>query len=121
MIGVEAAASRAVSTAARERRVVPVNVSPTIADGLAGNIDKSSVTPDIVRFTKTDMEVVGENSLRRAMRTLATNAGIYAEGSAAAGVAAVLDGSVPVDRPIVVAVTGRNITAQSFAAAITYP
>ena len=46
------------------------------------------------------------------------NAGIYAEGSAAAGLAAVLDGAVPADRPAVIAVTGRNITPQSFADAI---
>jgi threonine dehydratase len=52
------------------------------------------------------------------MRMLAMNAGIYAEGSAAAGLAAVLDGAVPADRPAVIAVTGRNITPQSFADAI---
>jgi threonine dehydratase len=118
VVGVEAAASRAVSTAVREGHVVPVSVAATIADGLAGNLDPSAVTPDIIRFTKTQMEVAEEHSLRRAMRMLAMNAGIYAEGSAAAGLAAVLDGAVPADRPAVIAVTGRNITPQSFADAI---
>jgi threonine dehydratase len=118
VVGVEAAASRAVSTAVREGHVVPVSVAATIADGLAGNLDRSAITPDIIRFTKTQMEVAEEHSLRRAMRMLAMNAGIYAEGSAAAGLAAVLDGAVPADRPAVIAVTGRNITPQSFADAI---
>ncbi len=121
VVGVEAAASRAVSTAVRQGHIVPVSVAATIADGLAGNLDQSAVTPGIIRFTKTQMEVAEEHSLRRAMRMLATKAGIYAEGSAAAGLAAVLDGAVPADRPAVIAVTGRNITPQSFADAIMQP
>jgi threonine dehydratase len=119
VVGVEAAASRAVSTAVRQGHIVPVSVAATIADGLAGNLDQYAVTPEIIRFTKTQMEVAEEHSLRRAMRMLATNAGIYAEGSAAAGLAAVMDGAVPADRPAVIAVTGRNITPQSFADAIS--
>jgi threonine dehydratase len=118
VVGVEAAASPAVSAAVRHGHVVPVSTAATIADGLAGNIDRSAITPGIIRFTGTQLEVAEEHSLRRALRTLAMSAGIYAEGSAAAGLAAVLDGAVPAGRPTVVAVTGRNITLQSFADAV---
>lgn len=121
VVGVEAAASRAVSAAVRHGHVVPVSVAATIADGLAGNIDQAAITPGIIGFTKTQLEIAGEHSLRRALRMLATHAGIYAEGSAAAGLAAVLDGAVPADRPVVIAVTGRNITPQTFAEVITKP
>jgi threonine dehydratase len=121
VIGVEAAASRAVSTAAGAGHIVQVEVGPTIADGLAGNLDPSTVSPAIIRATGTRILAADEQSLRRAMRTLAADAGIYAEGSAAAGLAAFLDGQAPVDRPVVVIVTGRNITPASFADAITNP
>jgi hypothetical protein len=36
-------------------------------------------------------------------------------------VAALLDGALPTDRPVVIALTGRNITAQAFAEAILDP
>ena len=118
VVGVEAAASRAVSTAVREGLVVPVDVGATIADGLAGNIDASSVSPEIISFTGTQLTVADEVSLRQAIRVLATDAGVYAEGSAAAGLAALMTGAVPLAAPIVIVVTGRNITTRSFAAAI---
>lgn len=121
VIGVESAASRALSTAAGAGHIVPVEVGPTIADGLAGNLDPSSVSPAIVRATGTPVLAADEQSLRRAMRVLAADAGVYAEGSAAAGLAAFLDGNVPTDRPVVAIVTGRNITPASFADAITNP
>ena len=118
VVGVESAASPAVSAAVRHGHVVPVSVAATIADGLAGNLDQAAITPGIIRFTKTQLEVAEEHALRRAMRMLAASAGIYAEGSAAAGLAAVLDGAVPADRPVVIAVTGRNISFRAFADAI---
>jgi threonine dehydratase len=119
VVGVEAAASRAVSTAVQAGRVVPVEIGATIADGLAGNLDPGAVSPQIIRATGTRLEVADEQSLCRALRTLAADAGVYAEGSSAAGLAALLNGDVPTDRPVVIAVTGRNITAASFAEAIS--
>jgi threonine dehydratase len=121
VIGVEAAASRAVSTAVTAGRVVRVEVGETIADGLAGNIEPSTVSPAIIRATGATLRAVTERSLKRGLSTLASTAGIYAEGSAAAGVAALLDGALPTDRPVVIAVTGRNITAQAFVEAILDP
>jgi threonine dehydratase len=113
VIGVESAASMAVSATVRAKRLVRVHVSQTIADGLAGNLGPYSMTPDIISFAGTELRSVTENEIYRAMRELA-NLGVYAEGSAAVGLAAVLNGAVSSEKPIIVAITGRNITVESF-------
>ena len=48
VIGVEAQASRAVSASMRAGRVIDVDVEPTIADGLAGNVAADTITPRIL-------------------------------------------------------------------------
>ena len=45
VVGVEAQASRAVSASMSAGRVIDVDVEPTIADGLAGNIAADTITP----------------------------------------------------------------------------
>ncbi|GAB2965824.1 pyridoxal-phosphate dependent enzyme [Amycolatopsis acidiphila] len=49
VVGVEADACRALSTAVAAGHVVPVPMGETIADGLYGNLEPSSITPRIVR------------------------------------------------------------------------
>src|SRR5215813_15395358 len=49
VIGVEAAASPAMSTALRAGTVIPVNVADTLADGLAGNLEPGAITVDLIR------------------------------------------------------------------------
>ena len=49
VIGVEAQASRAVSASMSAGRVIDVDIEPTIADGLAGNIAADTITPRILR------------------------------------------------------------------------
>lgn len=109
VLGVETEASMAVSTAVRAGHTVEVEVRNTIADGLAGNIEDGCVTPTIVRDTGVQLVSVPERSVRAAVRDLATQAGIVAEGSSAVTLAAVAEGLVPRDRQIVLVLTGRNI------------
>lgn len=118
VIGVEAAASRAVSAAVAAGHVVPVAVGPTHADGLAGNIEVTSMTPDILRETATTLVAVAESAIRRAIRLFA-RAGLVVEGAGAVGLAALLEDAVPRDRSVVLAVTGRNIALDQLAAELT--
>lgn len=108
-VGVEAAESRAVSAAIAAGHVVPVGVGPTIADGLAGNIESDSVTPGLLTATGTPVCAAPESAIRSAVAQLATEAGLVVEGSGAVGVAALRDGLVDADGPTVVLLTGRNI------------
>ncbi|MFJ7212955.1 threonine/serine dehydratase [Amycolatopsis sp. NPDC098790] len=109
VVGVEAAACRALSTAVDKGRIVSVPMGETIADGLTGNLEAGSITPGVVRDHGVRMVAVPEPSIRRSVRELVTTAGVVAEGASATALAALRDGLVPVDRPVVLVVSGRNI------------
>lgn len=111
LIGVETQASMAVSTAVRAGRTVDVVVDESICDGLAGGIESECVTPDVVRNAGIELVSVPETAVRAAVRTLATQAGLVVEGSSAVTLAAVAEGLVPTDHPVVLILTGRNIAA----------
>lgn len=110
VIGVETESSMAVAAAVRAGHTVQVEVRPTIADGLAGNIEEGCVTPDIIRAAGVELLSVPEHSVRAAVRELASQAGVVAEGSSAVVLAAVTEGLVRLDRTTVLVVTGRNIS-----------
>lgn len=109
IVGVEAAASPAVSAAVAAGRIVRVPIAPTLADGLGGNLEPGSVTPEAARGRVHGFVQVGEDTIAEAIRVLATECGLVAEGAAAVGVAALLAGTVPLAGPPVVVLTGRNI------------
>src|SRR5690606_35992544 len=94
LVGVESAASPAVSSAVRAGRIVTVEVGPTIADGLGGNIEPGSVTPAVAGRRVDTWVQVPEDLLRTAVRLLATRCGLVVEGAGAVGVAALLGGLV---------------------------
>ena len=113
VVGVEVAASRAVSAAVAAGRVVDAELWPTLADGMAGGLEPGSVTVDIAARHVDAFVAVDEVELRVAMRALAFEAGLIAEGAGAAATAAVLAGRVADDRPgarVVAVVSGRNVT-----------
>jgi threonine dehydratase len=113
VVGVEVVASRAVSAAVAAGRVVDVEQLPTLADGMSGNLEPGSVTVDIAARHVDAFVTVEEAELRAAMRALALDAGLIAEGAGAAATAAVLSGRVADDRPgarVVAIVSGRNLT-----------
>jgi threonine dehydratase len=115
VVGVEAAASRQMSAAvAAGGEPVPVQIAPTIAEALAGNLEPGSVTARIVADAVEEIVAVGDDELRAAMRALALGAGVVAEGAGAAASAAVLAARIT-PRPhetTVVVVSGRNVTAE---------
>jgi threonine dehydratase len=121
LVGVESAASPAVSSAVRAGRIVTVEVGPTIADGLGGNIEPGSVTPAVAGRRVDTWVQVPEDLLRTAVRLLATRCGLVVEGAGAVGVAALLGGLVepaPGTAPVVL-VTGRNIAPALLAELLT--
>jgi threonine dehydratase len=106
VVGVEVERSAPMRAARDAGEVVPVDVGPTLADGLAGNLEPGSVTVDIVRAHVDDLVTVTEAEVAAAMRHLAREHGLVVEGSGAVALAAVLSGRAG---PGVVIVTGRNI------------
>jgi threonine dehydratase len=119
LVGAEAAESPAVSAAVAAGRPVEVPVGVTIADGLAGNLEPGCPTPEIlgeaVAAGGAAFASCTEDQLRGAMRWLFRSHGLVAEGAGAAAVAAVMTGQVNATGPVVVLVTGRNVTAETYA------
>jgi threonine dehydratase len=120
LVGVETAASRAVSTAVAHGAVTPVPVGPTLADGLAGNLEPGALTPGIVSG-RAELTAVSEESIVDAVRTLARRAGLVVEGSGAVGLAALASGRISPQGTVVLLVTGRNIATDAYARILAQP
>jgi threonine dehydratase len=119
VVGVEVEASHPFRTSIAAGRLTTIDVGPTLADGLAGNPDPDTITFDLVREHADELTLVSEANLADAIRALAVNERIIVEGAGAAGVAAVLSGSIqkPAERTAVV-VSGGNIDLERFAKVI---
>jgi threonine dehydratase len=115
IVGVEAEASPAFHGALKAGRVVEIEVRPTLADGLAGNMDPETITLDLVRRFVHRMVLAPESAIRDAVGGLATKEHVIAEGAGATGVAAVLSGLTRGGRNTAVVVSGSNIDAELLA------
>ncbi|HLN16237.1 MAG TPA: pyridoxal-phosphate dependent enzyme [Acidimicrobiales bacterium] len=113
LVGVEPEHAAAMMAAVAAGRVVPVELGPTMADGLAGNLEEGSVTVDLARRLASELLTVSEGEIAEAVRFLAFDVGLVVEGAGAVGVAVVRNGTVSTGRgPAVVLITGRNISAE---------
>jgi threonine dehydratase len=112
VVGVEAEASSPFTASLAAGRIVEVVVRPTLADGLAGNLDPDTPTFDIVRSTVDRIVRVDEAALRAAIAGLGQHENAIAEGAGAAAVAAVLAGRLDTrGRNTAIVVSGGNIDA----------
>ncbi len=110
VIGVEAAASPAFTTALAQGRLVPIEVGETLADGLAGNAEPDSITFALIRDNVSDVLAVDEAYIAAAMRGLLAHDGQRAEGAGAVGVAALLAGIAGLaGKRVIVIVSGGNV------------
>jgi threonine dehydratase len=118
VVGVVAAASIAFLRAYELGRMEPVTIETTLADGLAGNLEPSTITLDIAREHVDTMVSVTEAAIEDGIRYLAFEHGIVSEGSGAVGVAALQTGQVQVSGKTVLLVTGRNIAPATLASTL---
>lgn len=109
VVGAEAEASPAFRTSLAAGHITVVDVKPTIADGLAGNMDPDTITFDLVRRHVDRVVSVPERAIRQAVRALAWHDHLIAEGAGAAGVGALLDGLRPAGMNVAVVISGANI------------
>lgn len=106
IVGVQSEATSAMAVALTTGRRTPVPVVPTLADGLAGQVDDESVL--IGRFALDEIVLVTENEIAEGMRWLARMHGARVEGSGAVGVAAMLSRG-GWDGPAAAIVSGSNV------------
>ena len=116
IVGVEVDASRPFATGLPRGAITEIEVGPSLADGLIGNLEPGSVTFDLVGRYVDRLISVSEEDLRRAMRGLASEEHLMTEGAGATATAAVLGGhAVQPGQRAVVLVTGANIDLTTFA------
>jgi len=90
-----------------------VRDDPTLADGLSGAIDEGSITIPMMKELVNDIVTASEEAIERAIAHAWWSYGEMVEGSAAAALAAVLEGT-SVGRPCVVIMTGGNMQRDVF-------
>jgi threonine dehydratase len=109
VIGVEVEASSPFTHSLAAGRIVEIDVKPTLADGLAGNLDPDTPTFDIVRRLVRRIHLVTEPQLEDAIRGIAAEERLIAEAAGAAGVAALIAGMDVRGRNVAVVLSGANI------------
>ena len=94
IVGVEAEASSPFTAGLAAGRIVEIDVQPTLADGLAGNLDPDTPTFGIVQAMVERVVLVSEDALRAAIRGVVRHERLVVEGAGSAGVAALLSGEI---------------------------
>ena len=108
IIGVQSVETPVMTKSLIADRVVDIAVTPTLADGLAGQIDEDAL--HIGRVCSDEMLLVTEEDLGETIAWLSRSVGLTVEGAGAVTVAAMRHGylSRP-EGPLVAIVSGRNI------------
>ena len=119
LIGVQPAASPPMYAYFETGSTEPMPIAPTLADGVAGNIERTSITWKLCRQLVDEVVVVEEDATALAVRWAFEVPHILLEGSAALGIAALRAGAVNViGRNVAVVTTGRNIGAEALQAVL---
>ena len=108
IIGAQSVNTAAMARSLDASRVVDIPSVPTLADGLAGQIDDEAL--DIGRHGLDEMVVLDENEIASAIAWLARVENAVVEGSGAVGVGALLHRrTTHLRTPAVVVISGGNI------------
>ena len=111
VIGVEATGAPTMRIALDAGRCVPVDRLATMADGIAVK-SASDLTLSHVQAYVHDVVTVSEEEISAAVLLLLERAKAVVEPAGAVGLAAVLNGSVGGDGPVVVVLSGGNVDPQ---------
>lgn len=117
VIGIQSTQTPAMYNAFEHGKLVDCPIGPTLADGLAGQVDDTSFAR--AREVVDEMFLVAEEEIPAAIRSLYKVDGIIAEGAAATAVAAISAGVLKLDGPSVLVITGGNIDAERFGSIIS--
>ena len=107
IMGAQSVNTAAMAKSLAARQVVPIESTPTLADGLAGQIDEDAL--DLGIHGLDAMVTVTEEEIAAGIAWLARVHGERVEGAGACGVAAILAGTLRPETPCAVVVSGGNI------------
>ena len=113
VVGVELEVSHPFRTSLIAGRIAEITVGESIADGLSGNLDPTTITFALVKKFVDNTVVVSEAGLRKGIYGLVANEQLIAEGAGIAAVAALLESTVnAADQTVVAIVSGANIDVE---------
>jgi threonine dehydratase len=110
LVGVQPSASPPLYAYLESNSTKPMPIAPTLADGVAGNIERDSITWRMCRQLVDEVVLVDEEQIAGAMRWALDTHHLVVEGSGALGIAALrarlggLSG-----RRVGAVITGRNV------------
>lgn len=109
LIGAQSTATRVMHESLRARKVVEIDVVPTLADGLAGQINQLEL--DYVSKYVDEIILAEEDGLKAAIRWILSNERQVTEGSGAVGPALILQKKVVFREgdKVAIVITGGNI------------
>jgi threonine dehydratase len=111
LIGVQPSASPPMYAFFETGSTDPMPIAPTMADGVAGNIERGSITWELCRRLVDEVVVVDEEAIADALRWALEVPHTLLEGSATLGIAALRVGAVQVGgRNVAIVTTGRNVS-----------
>jgi threonine dehydratase len=109
IVGVQSVLTNAMAASLTSGRRTSIAVEPTLADGLAGQVDDEGVL--IGRFALDEIVVVTEAQIAEAMRWLSHTHEARVEGAGAVGVAAMMTRG-GWEGPVVAVVSGGNVDSE---------
>jgi len=110
IIGVQSESSPVIYESLKAGRIVEMKLGESIAEGLHGLLERSTVSFGIIRDHVDDVVLVSEEEIRAAIRLFLEKHGLVVEGAGAVGLAALLRYKERFkDRKTAVIVSGRNI------------
>jgi threonine dehydratase len=114
IVGVQPSASPPIYAFMQSGGTKPMPIAPTLADGVAGNVERDSITWKLVRRYVDDVVLVEEDEIADALRWAIDTPHLLIEGSAALGIAALRMHRLGdlAGRRVVVVLTGRSIGAE---------
>src|SRR5439155_23451769 len=108
VIGVQTEASAAIYHSLKAGHMVTIPDLPSVADGIAGNVDLQTVTFPIIQKYVDDVVLVSEATIKSAIFHLLNREKLLAEGAAAAAFAAVAEGKARMQGAAAAVITGGN-------------
>ena len=111
VVGVQSEASPAMFNSVQAAGCVETPIEETIADGLAGRF-VTELTLELNQKYVDKIVLVSEKGIKQAVKLMIENEHMLIEGSAAVGVAALLEEKVKTPGKTAVILTGRNIHSQ---------
>jgi threonine dehydratase len=113
LVGVQPSASPPMYAFLQTGSTDPMPIAPTLADGVAGNIERGSITWELCRRLVDEVVIVNEEEIADAMRWALEVPHTLLEGSAALGIAALRARRIDVaERKVAVVTTGRNVSTE---------